>query len=640
LVPETAEILLPRRPSHFRGRTPGVCASSALLLILFLGTHAAASINHTWSAAFGDTRWDGYGASVSVDASGNLFVSGGFGDSVDLGGGTLDANGWRDIFLAKFDADGNHLWSRSFGGPRDEQPVAALVDPWNSLITTGRFWGMLNLGGGAIGLGRKYNLYLAKYDAAGRHVWSRSFASEDTGHHAWVDGAALDRAGSVFLTGHFSGTLDMGGTEFTSTDGPMFLCRYDTSGAHLWSLQGGDAGLIDGGIDVDALDNVFVTGNYDSLFSLSKYDTTGARIWNRRFTPTSFVRNVTPAADGYGDVFVAGMFAGTMEFDGIKLFSDDRGSIFVARFDGNGNHVWSRAFSSEPVEDTSRRVRSDALGNVLVTGVMNGTIDFGNRVLTSAGGSDVFLVKFGGDGRHLWSRNFGGSGQDVPNDVHMDPNGRVYLTGAFEDTAGFGGDPLVSVAKADIFVARYDVAAINFFDAHALADAVHLYSAIGPDLGVEAVDVYRAEASGPLSRHSSVPHAGGPFHYEDRHFTPGRAYRYRLGVVTLYGESFSHDRTVTPPRHPTALLPPAPNPFNPETTIRYTLSDAGPVTLSIYSVEGRRITTLVDGHQSPGPHSVLWNGTNASGDGVGSGVYFCRLESQSGVLSNRMVLLK
>ncbi|MDH3891679.1 MAG: T9SS type A sorting domain-containing protein [candidate division Zixibacteria bacterium] len=83
-----------------------------------------------------------------------------------------------------------------------------------------------------------------------------------------------------------------------------------------------------------------------------------------------------------------------------------------------------------------------------------------------------------------------------------------------------------------------------------------------------------------------------------------------------------------------------PNPFNPNTTISYRLPKAQQVTLEIYNINGRRVTTLVDGQQSAGEHSVEWNATDDSGASVASGVYFYRLTAGEFSQSKKMSLVK
>jgi hypothetical protein len=85
-----------------------------------------------------------------------------------------------------------------------------------------------------------------------------------------------------------------------------------------------------------------------------------------------------------------------------------------------------------------------------------------------------------------------------------------------------------------------------------------------------------------------------------------------------------------------------PNPFNPGTTIRYSISQPSRVLLAIYNVAGQRVRTLVDKIQSPRPggYTVTWDGRNDAGQSVGSGVYLYRLETPGSVSAKKMVLLR
>jgi len=83
-----------------------------------------------------------------------------------------------------------------------------------------------------------------------------------------------------------------------------------------------------------------------------------------------------------------------------------------------------------------------------------------------------------------------------------------------------------------------------------------------------------------------------------------------------------------------------PNPFNPSTTITYGIPTDGLVSLKIYNTLGQEVVTLVDGYQSAGYHSATWNGRNASGNTVSSGVYMYRLVTGDVVKSARMILSK
>ena len=83
-----------------------------------------------------------------------------------------------------------------------------------------------------------------------------------------------------------------------------------------------------------------------------------------------------------------------------------------------------------------------------------------------------------------------------------------------------------------------------------------------------------------------------------------------------------------------------PNPFNPATTIAFGLAAAQQVRLDIFAANGSLIKTLLDATVGPGEHSVLWNGTNADGVPVASGVYFYKLTTESNVEMRKMLLVK
>ncbi|MBN1291510.1 MAG: T9SS type A sorting domain-containing protein [Candidatus Latescibacteria bacterium] len=83
-----------------------------------------------------------------------------------------------------------------------------------------------------------------------------------------------------------------------------------------------------------------------------------------------------------------------------------------------------------------------------------------------------------------------------------------------------------------------------------------------------------------------------------------------------------------------------PNPFNPSTAISYTLSKAGYTELVIYSISGQKIRTLVDNYQTPGNHSVIWNGRDDNGRAVSSGIYISQLKFGDSIVTGKMLLIK
>jgi hypothetical protein len=96
------------------------------------------------------------------------------------------------------------------------------------------------------------------------------------------------------------------------------------------------------------------------------------------------------------------------------------------------------------------------------------------------------------------------------------------------------------------------------------------------------------------------------------------------------------------PEMPTVfkLVQNAPNPFNPVTTVKYDVPFESDVTIQVYDVAGREVRTLVDGSVPAGRHQVVWDGRNDAGESVGSGVYFCVMDTPEYHATNKMMLLK
>ena len=83
-----------------------------------------------------------------------------------------------------------------------------------------------------------------------------------------------------------------------------------------------------------------------------------------------------------------------------------------------------------------------------------------------------------------------------------------------------------------------------------------------------------------------------------------------------------------------------PNPFNPTTRIDYSVVSDGHVTLNVYDITGRLISTLVDGYIESGYHSAMWNGIDNNGKVVAAGIYFYSLQSETSNMTRKMVYMK
>jgi hypothetical protein len=165
------------------------------------------------------------------------------------------------------------------------------------------------------------------------------------------------------------------------------------------------------------------------------------------------------------------------------------------------------------------------------------------------------------------------------------------------------------------------------------ADGVHVSWDVNRDVIVQSFRVYRDD----LLLNTDTPIDKSVRDYTDASdLAPDTEYEYVVAAVLDGGVEVRSDPVAarTPPPA-LGLEQNYPNPFNPGTTISFVLPRAERARLSIFDAAGRLVEVLVDADLEPGPHDRTWGGHT-----VASGVYFCRLETASGVLTRKMVHVK
>ena len=155
--------------------------------------------------------------------------------------------------------------------------------------------------------------------------------------------------------------------------------------------------------------------------------------------------------------------------------------------------------------------------------------------------------------------------------------------------------------------------------------------------------VYRSDDRHPIERSLNDGRLIAPSarRYADATVQPGVRYRYTLGVVDANGSELRSQTTeIESTVHSVALFQNHPNPFNPTTSIRFSVPKRAHVTLQIFNAEGKLITTLISRVIDPGLQEIEWDGRDGRGHTTGSGVYFYRLEAGGQILSRKMILIK
>jgi hypothetical protein len=405
---------------------------------------------------------------VAVDDRGNVYVTGMFSGTVDFGGGALTSASHDDIFLASYTIAGVHRWSQRFGGTWGDSGRSVTVDGSGNIYLTGNFADTVDFGGRALTSATSPDIFLASFTGAGAHRWSQRFGSTAADEGMSV---AVDARGNVYLTGNLRGTASLGGEALTCPGGVcIFLASYTSAGGHRWSQYYRGGGEDDNvSVAVDGAGNVYLAGGFQgtvdfgggALISAGGYDIflasfteAGAHRWSQRFGSPVGEYGLGMAVDGSGNVYLTGVIYGTVSLGGADLLCAGMMDIFLASYTSAGAHRWSQRFGGASGEE-GRSVALDGSGNVYLTGVFGGTVNFGGGALTSAGGLDIFLASYTSAGAHRWSERFGGGDFDRGWGVTVDDSGNVSLTGSFADTVDFCCGGLTSAGATDIFLLHW-----------------------------------------------------------------------------------------------------------------------------------------------------------------------------------------
>jgi hypothetical protein len=159
-----------------------------------------------WSQRFGDAQNQiGYG--VATDGAGDVYVTGAFSGTIDFGTGVLTSAGGADVFAARFGPTGTPIWAEAWGAPNDQLGFSIAVGAGGQVAVTGAFFGSCNFGTGALTSLGAANIWVGKYDASGDALWTESFGSAATESGKSV---VLDAAGDVYVAGSLNAPANFG----------------------------------------------------------------------------------------------------------------------------------------------------------------------------------------------------------------------------------------------------------------------------------------------------------------------------------------------------------------------------------------------------------------------------------------------
>jgi hypothetical protein len=355
-----------------------------------------------------------------------------------------------DAFVMGVKSDGTPAWIHTFGANRADAANSIAIGA-SGLAVAGSFLDALDLGGMKAKASGSDDIFVAGFDRAGTPTWLLTAGGVDSdgantvaaAGDGWIVGGSFGQGVATQETARFDKieVKSQGKTD-------AFLARLGPTGDVLWvKTFGGPADDTIYRVAVDPQGSIFVlgtfvyeatwggdklkaAGNSDSDIVLAKYDRDGNHVWSKRFGNAFNDVAGGLAVDPAGNVTFTGSYDQSITLGETEYASKGESDIVVARFTGGGDLVWARTWGADR-EDVGYGVAADASGNTVVTGWFQNKVDFGKGPVASQGNKDVFVIKLDPKGAPLWIETFGNKDHDQARAIALDGTGAVTVAGIF-----------------------------------------------------------------------------------------------------------------------------------------------------------------------------------------------------------------
>lgn len=429
-----------------------------------------------WARNIGGSRGD----KVVVDAAGNVYTAGYFSGVADFDPGpatfymTADGGGADDAYVSKLDANGDFVWALRIGGSSINYSRSVAVDATGNVYVAGYFSGTVDFDPGPatsfeITTNGQYDIFILKVDPNGNFLWAKTIGGSFSD---LAYAMTLDLAGNICMTGVFIGDVDFdpGPSAYTLNGGgnnDCFIVRLDANGNFLQAMHVSGNYSEGDDISVDVAGNMYVCGNYNATADLDpgagsapvtassgadafviKLNAAGNFVWGKSFGGFGTDNCVSVKADANGNVYLAGDFGFTADFDpGASTFNLTAGGSldgYILKLDVAGNFVWAETIGGASADAANAVVIDPSGNNVYITGLFQAEVDFdpGAGVYNlTAFSNDVFICKLNAAGNFVWAIKFSGSTLDEGLSLFCNASGNIYATGYFRDVTDFDPGP-------------------------------------------------------------------------------------------------------------------------------------------------------------------------------------------------------
>jgi hypothetical protein len=305
--------------------------------------------------------------------------------------------------------------------------------------------------------------------------------------HFHISGIKTDRHSNMFVTGYFYDTLNFSGHIFISQGNDFIVAKYDTSGNCLWAKQfGGALNETSSDLVIDGMDNVWVTGHFDSKqlllgntlhynkqqqpgpatwdIFLLKLASNGAVIYSATYGSVAEDRASDIAIDGSGNIAICGSIEKTTIFGGYTLFTNNttfNSDILIVKFNSGGNVLWAKCFGHVNLEG-AHSIAADTHGNFIFSALFSTSLTIGTVTLHTSYSNDIFdlcIVKLDPNGNLLWADEINGSWVELTYDLTTDFNDNIILSGMFSEIITLGSNTYTAYPNGTFsqsFLVKYD----------------------------------------------------------------------------------------------------------------------------------------------------------------------------------------
>lgn len=381
---------------------------------------------------------------------------------------------WTVFFLPFTTLDAQSFqWAAQYGDTSGESLKGLTSDASGNLYLCGNFSENIQIGTNQLTADYEEDMYLISTDNQGQSLWGESVSSPeniDIGGLAIHDDALYVTA-QYWGTAIFEDSISLSPTQGSGS--AFFLLKYSTAGQFIWtkSIDGNGLKKVED-IHTDHEGNVYLTGYFgkqlftemndliaegNTNFFILKYTPDGELLWAKSAGDAGDIRARSVATDEQGGVYVSGNFEGDMTFAGELIEGNGLDNdIFLLKYDEAGNEIWLREIRGV-FEDAANDMAVDENGNIYLTGAFSGVLRLGDVEFNTIGfNDDVFIAKYNFNGDFFWAKTFAGSGFGSGESLILDGE-KIYLGGEFRGESIFGSTSLTSdEIRPDIFIMAMD----------------------------------------------------------------------------------------------------------------------------------------------------------------------------------------